>query len=49
MKEKTPSNHKKYELKFEYDECISIWKFDNYKSTSGPFEVEIKYHKKKTK
>lgn len=39
--------HKKYEKTFEYDDCVVIWKYDNYKTTTGPYEVEVKYHKKK--
>ena len=27
---------------FDYPDCTVIWKFDSDKSTSGPYEVEIK-------
>lgn len=40
--------HKKYEKIFEYDDCVVIWKYDNYKTTTGPYEVEVKYPKKKS-
>lgn len=39
--------HKKYELRFEHDDCTAIWKYDTSKTKTGPYEVEIKYHNKK--
>ena len=39
--------NKKYERVFTYPDCTVIWKYDTNKSFSGPFEVEIKYPKKK--
>jgi len=39
--------HKIYERVFTHSDCTIIWKYDTNKSTSGPFEVEIKYPKKK--
>lgn len=33
----------KWEVKYEDDECISIWKYDSKKTTFGPVEVEYKY------
>jgi hypothetical protein len=35
----------KYERVYEYEDCIQIWKYDNYKSVSNPYEVETKYKK----
>jgi len=46
-KVKKPVEQKKYERSFVYDDCTVIWKYDNLKSTSGPYEVEVKYPKKK--
>ena len=45
-KNKKKIEHRKYELTFDYDECVAIWKFDTSKTTSGPYEVEFKYKKK---
>jgi hypothetical protein len=36
-----------FERVFEYEDCIVIWKYDNFKSNSGAYEVEIKPNKKK--
>jgi hypothetical protein len=33
----------KFERVYEDEDTISIWKYDLTKSTTGPFEVEIKY------
>jgi hypothetical protein len=44
-KGKKPVEHKKSELSFTYDDCTIIWKFDNQKTTTGPYEVEVKYKK----
>ncbi len=33
----------KYEIVFEDDECISIWKYNSKITTRGPVEVEYKY------
>ena len=38
---------RKYERIFDFPDCQVIWKFDENKTNSGPFEVEIKYPKKK--
>ena len=35
----------KFERVYEDEDTISIWKYDLTKSTTGPFEVEIKYKK----
>lgn len=43
----TKGEQKKYERTFVYDDCIVIWKYDNYKTTSGPYEVEVKNLPKK--
>ena len=45
----TPTNLKptekptKWEVVYEDDECISIWKYNSKITTSGPVEVEHKY------
>lgn len=48
-KNKTNSKieHKKYERIFEFNDCIVVWKYDNYKTSSGPYEIEIKNTPKK--
>lgn len=33
----------KWEVIYEDDDCISIWKYDTKKTTKGPVEVENKY------
>ena len=38
---------KTFERVINHEDCTLIWKYDNYKSNTGPYEVEIKYHKKK--
>ena len=45
MKKNKKIEPKKYELKFEHDDCTTIWKYDASKTTTGPYEVEIKYKK----
>ena len=45
MNQKKKIEHKKYELTFDYDDCTSIWRYDTSKTTTGPYEVEIKYKK----
>jgi hypothetical protein len=50
MKSKKPkiiTEKRKYERIFDYPDCQVIWKYDENKTNSGPFEVEIKYPKKK--
>lgn len=47
IKTKPKQEQKKYERTFVYDDCTVIWKYDNYKTTSGPYEVEVKYTTKK--
>jgi hypothetical protein len=44
-KTKKPVEHKKSELSFNYDDCVVIWRFDSNKTTTGPYEVEVKYKK----
>lgn len=36
-----------FERVFEFEDCTIIWKYDNFKSNSGPYEVEVKPIKKK--
>jgi hypothetical protein len=38
---------RKYEQTYDYDDCIVVWKFDHSKTMTGPYEVEVKYKKKK--
>ena len=40
-----PKEQVKYERTFEYEDCIVVWKYDNFKSNSGAYEVEIKHKK----
>lgn len=35
----------RWEVTFEDDECISIWKYNTNKFPNGPIEVEYKYKK----
>lgn len=46
---KKPSEPIKYERTFTYDDCIVVWRYDSSKTNSGPYEVEMKYPKKKGK
>jgi hypothetical protein len=39
----------KYEVVVDGDDIIQIWKYDNYKSVSSPYEVETKYKKPEKK
>jgi hypothetical protein len=43
---KKPTESKKYERIYETEDSISIWRYDTSKSTTGPYEVEIKPKKK---
>ena len=45
---KTPIETKKYERIYETEDSISIWRYDTNKSTTGPYEVEIKPKKKQS-
>ena len=46
-KEKKLPERKKYERIVDHEDCIVIWKYDNHKTTTGPYEVEIKQKKGK--
>jgi hypothetical protein len=46
---KKPPEPIKYERTFTYDDCIVVWRYDSSKTNSGPYEVEMKYPKKKGK
>jgi len=46
-KVKKQIERKVFERVITHEDCTLIWKYDNYKSNSGPYEVEIKYNKKK--
>jgi hypothetical protein len=43
MKSQAAEKPVKYEITYEDDECISIWKYDTRKTTAGPVEVEYKW------
>jgi hypothetical protein len=36
-----------FERVVTHEDCTLIWKYDNHKSNTGPYEVEIKPNKKK--
>jgi len=42
---KTPVKPTKWEVVYEDDECISIWRYNSKITTAGPVEVEQKYKK----
>lgn len=44
-KSKLTDKPTKWEIAYENEETISIWKYNSSISTSGPVEVEIKYKK----
>ena len=46
-KVKKQVERKVFERVITHEDSIQIWKYDNYKSNTGPYEVEIKYPKKK--
>lgn len=46
-KVKKQIERKVFERVITHEDCTLIWKYDNYKSNSGPYEVEIKHNKKK--
>jgi hypothetical protein len=46
-KTKKPVEQKKFERTITFDDCLVVWKYDNYKTNTGPYEVEVKYLKKK--
>lgn len=46
-KTKKQVERKVFERTITLDDCIMIWKYDNYKTNTGPYEVELKYPKKK--
>jgi hypothetical protein len=33
----------KWEKVHEFDDCVTIWRYDSKKSMTNPYEVEIKY------
>ena len=37
----------KFERTYTFEDSVVIWKYDNYKTNTGPYEVEIKQVKKK--
>lgn len=43
MAKETKIEDKKWEKIHEYDDCITIWRYDSKKSMYNPYEVEIKY------
>ena len=46
-KVKKQIERKVFERVIKHEDCTLIWKYDNYKSNTGPYEVEIKPNKKK--
>jgi hypothetical protein len=40
---KPTQNPTKWEVIYEDDECISVWKYNSKITTAGPVEVEHKY------
>lgn len=46
-KTKKTVEQKKFERTYEMEDCVMVWKYDNYKTNTGPYEVEIKQLKKK--
>lgn len=40
---KTPIKPTKWEVVYEDEDCISIWKYNSKITTGGPVEVEHKY------
>lgn len=46
-KTKKLPERKKYERIVEHTDCTIIWKYDNYKTNIGPYEVEIRQKKGK--
>lgn len=43
MAKENKIEHKKWEKTHEFDDCITIWRYDSKKSMFNPYEVEIKY------
>lgn len=39
--------HVKFERTYTFEDSIVIWKYDNLKTNTGPYEVEVKPVKKK--
>ena len=46
-KVKKQVERKVFERVITHEDCVLIWKYDNHKSNTGPYEVEIKQLKKK--
>lgn len=40
---KIQTKPQKWEVVYEDEDCVSIWKYDMKKTTKGPFDVENKY------
>lgn len=47
-KVKKQVERKVFDRVITHEDSIQIWKYDNYKSNTGPYEVEIKQLKKKS-
>lgn len=45
-KNKKQVENKRFDRTISFDDCVIIWKYDNSKTNTGPYEVEIKYNKK---
>lgn len=45
MDQKSQSTAKKWEVTYEDEESVSIWRYNTAKSVTGPYEVEYKWKK----
>lgn len=45
MDQKLQSTAKKWEVTYEDEESVSIWRYNTAKSVAGPYEVEYKWKK----
>lgn len=45
VEQKGQTSVKKWEVTYEDDESVSIWRYNSAKSSSGPYEVEYKWKK----
>ena len=43
MAKEVKIEHKKWERVHDFEDYITIWKYDSKKSMINPYEVEIKY------
>lgn len=45
-KNKKEVESKRFDRTITFDDCIMVWKYDNTKTNTYPYEVEIKYNKR---